>query len=517
MEEIRNIRKNLNRLKMTRLKVLITLLTFAFSVVCLNGQDLKPHLFSTFAKKYVEEKINEWQKKGEFETTTAWQQRVTESTRLQKANEFAKEAEKKYIEEQTPRFIWNLILGKYDADNQTFLIINKNKGFAYRTKMGNIADYRYDNKEMLVFVPRNKAQSFKENWGWHDINPKYIISNDQLELVELSFEFWSGDKYKYTESASLNYTQTKIDYNFAPLEMNISTGTTKPQQGQQNISTTNLTAGSGTQVQQQTAPKKVSDVATNIPKNTQTNSKTLVLIIANEEYQYVSNVEFSKNDGEIFRQYCIQTLGVPEKNVKFLTNATLSNISREVSLTCQIANALNGEASIIFFYAGHGVPDEKSESAYLLPVDCDGKELERYAYKLDELYREFGKTNAQKILVIMDACFSGAQRGGEMITAARGVKIKPKPSMPEGNTIVFSATHADEAAYPYKEQGHGLFTYFLLKKLQESKGNATLGELFDYISQNVKIEALQVNRNTQTPTVTPAKNIDDKWRVMKLK
>ena len=37
--------------------------------------------FSVYAQRYVENKVNEWQKKGEFERTADWQNRVNETTR----------------------------------------------------------------------------------------------------------------------------------------------------------------------------------------------------------------------------------------------------------------------------------------------------------------------------------------------------------------------------------------------------------------------------------------------------
>ena len=63
----------------------------------------------------------------------------------------------------------------------------------------------------------------------------------------------------------------------------------------------------------------------------------------------------------------------------------------------------------------------------------------------------------------MDACFSGSRRENGMIVSARGVAIKPKKDIVTGNVVVFSAADGSETAYPYKEKGHGLFTYFLLK------------------------------------------------------
>jgi len=83
--------------------------------------------------------------------------------------------------------------------------------------------------------------------------------------------------------------------------------------------------------------------------------------------------------------------------------------------------------------------------------------------------------------------------------------------------VVFSAAQGDETAYPYHEKGHGMFTYFLLKKLQETKGNVTLGELGSYITTNVKQQSIIVNRKSQTPTVTPSQTLSDRWRGMRLR
>ena len=68
----------------------------------------------------------------------------------------------------------------------------------------------------------------------------------------------------------------------------------------------------------------------------------------------------------------------------------------------------------------------------------------------------------------------------------RGVVLKAKAAAPKGNMFVLSAADGNETALPWKEKNHGLFTYYLLKKLQESKGNASLKEIADYVSTEVK-------------------------------
>lgn len=46
-----------------------------------------------------------------------------------------------------------------------------------------------------------------------------------------------------------------------------------------------------------------------------------------------------------------------------------------------------------------------------------------------------------------------------------------------------------------------LFTYYLLKKLQETKGDVTLGELGDYIKTKVEQQSIVVNGKLQSPSM----------------
>lgn len=260
-----------------------------------------------------------------------------------------------------------------------------------------------------------------------------------------------------------------------------------------------------------------SDIDVDIPKQPETNKKTFAIIIANEEYQRESRVDFALNDGRAFNTYCRQVLGMPEKNVHYVENATLNNFIYELDWAKKVCEAYKGTADVIIYYAGHGIPDEKDGKAYLLPVDGSGQNT-RTCYALDEFYKTVGEMKARQVTIFLDACFSGAKRNGEMQMAARGVAIKSRAAaMPQGKLVVFSAAKGDETAYSYKEKGHGLFTYFLLKKLKESKGNATLGELTDYVNEEVAQFSIVENGKSQTPTVTKSRNLQQTWRSKKLK
>lgn len=260
----------------------------------------------------------------------------------------------------------------------------------------------------------------------------------------------------------------------------------------------------------------MNSIDNNIPESSLKSEKTFALIIANEDYKRVAPVPFAKNDGSIFAEYCKKTLGVPEKNVYLVENATLGDIKYHINLIKKIADAFNGEARVIFYYAGHGIPDESQRTSYLLPVDGYGNDATS-GYSLESLYTELASIPAKSTLVFMDACFSGAQRDGSMMVEARGVAIKPKEEVPTGKLIVFSAAQGDETAFPYTEKKHGMFTYYLLKKLQDTKGDTTLGELMNYITTEVKQQSVLQNRKSQTPKVTASQAVADSWQNMKLK
>lgn len=259
----------------------------------------------------------------------------------------------------------------------------------------------------------------------------------------------------------------------------------------------------------------VSEVDRQIPENAIVANPTFAVIIANENYKEVERVPYALHDGETFKLYCEKTLGIPPSNIKYVPDATLNNISRQISWLSQVMDVYQGEATVIVYYAGHGIPDEKSKSAYLLPVDGTGNDIST-GYSLDKLYSELSSKPAKSVVVLLDACFSGAKRDGGMLVSARGVAIKAKQNAPKGNMVILSAAQGDETAYPYKEKGHGIFTYYLLKKLQETKGNVTFGQLADYVTSEVKKQSIVVNGKLQTPTVSPSVSATD-WKNWKLR
>lgn len=289
-----------------------------------------------------------------------------------------------------------------------------------------------------------------------------------------------------------------------------------PQQTQPTAPVSQPQASTTTSSEQQTSTKQrvLSDVDKNIPTTHKTEENTYALIIANEEYQFVDNVNYASYDGETFKEYCIKTLGIPERQVRYCSNASYGIISGAVDWLSYALNNFEGSRAIVY-YCGHGIPDEKTGEAFIVPVDGKGTNTTT-CYSLNTLYKTLAATKATSITYFMDACFTGANKEGSMLVAARGVAREPKKETIAGNAVVFSASSGDETAMTYEEKQHGLFTYYLLKKLQETSGNVTYNELADYISKNVKKDAFLLNEKPQTPVVATSPAVSSSWKNMKL-
>ncbi len=260
-----------------------------------------------------------------------------------------------------------------------------------------------------------------------------------------------------------------------------------------------------------------SEVDKNIPQNPTTNTNTFAFIVANENYQNSSfaKVPFAANDGTMFSHYCRQTLGIPAENIYLQTDVTYAGM---LSLITQLKTtaAVNPKSNIIFYYAGHGAPSEATQEAFLIPVDAH-QITPQVCFNLQNLYDEFKGLKDSRVTVFLDACFSGSNRDNTMLASARGVAIAPKKTKVEGNLVVFSAASGNETAWPYKSQNHGLFTFFLLKKLQETNGEVTYEELHNYLYSEVRRISNNINHKLQTPTIDASANLGDRWEKWTLK
>ena len=321
-----------------------------------------------------------------------------------------------------------------------------------------------------------------------------IIANDEYDKEEIEVMFKIDEYYnEYGEDGILK-TELNTELNETPTII----------AGKQWEKTEIITSQLGSHIDK------------NIPKNNKVNNR-FALVIGNEDYtshqmglKSEQNVDFAKNDARIFKEYALKTLGVKEDNLLFKLDATSGILSQELNRIIKLTQLEGEDAELIIYYAGHGFPDELTKVPYLIPVDVSGGDLSR-AINLQELYIKLGNLKAKKVTVFLDACFTGGGRESGLM-ASRGVKVKPKEGSLKGNLVVFSASSGDQSSLPYVDESHGIFTYHLLKKLQDSEGKISYGDLYDEIKLEVEKTALRNQGMDQEPKVNTSQKVANSWK-----
>ena len=351
-------------------------------------------------------------------------------------------------------------------------------------------------------IPTNVFASDESYYAIDELNP------GEKKLFDFSFftnKRFSSDMLNITADISEKYKKYASD----------NTMSVKMEQDISNAQT--LTIASNVIIKNINIEKfsLSSSVDKNIPDNRKLENR-FALVIGNEDYasfqselQKEQNVDYAVNDATVFERYALKTLGVKPENMFSITNATSGVMSKEIKKVIKLTELEGKDAELIIYYAGHGFPDDQ-KVPHLIPVDVSGGDLSR-AINLPELYKDLGNLKAKKVTVFLDACFTGGGRNSGLV-ASRGIKVKPKEGSLGGSLVVFSASSGDQSSLPFNKEKHGVFTYHLLKALQDAEGDISYGSLYDAINIEVNKTTVRNQGMEQTPKVNTSSKVVKDWR-----
>jgi helicase len=124
---------------------------------------------------------------------------------------------------------------------------------------------------------------------------------------------------------------------------------------------------------------------------------------------------------------------------------------------------------------------------------------------MDELQTIFGRIEAERVVAFLDACYSGAARGGRTfsskLTRAGNIDdlFLERLTRSKGRAIV-TASRTNEVSLELPELGHGIFSYYLVNGLKGAAdlnrdGIVSLQELYEYVEQQVSMKSRSVGGN----------------------
>ena len=232
------------------------------------------------------------------------------------------------------------------------------------------------------------------------------------------------------------------------------------------------------------------------------------------ENRAIPRLRYATADAEAVYRTLTTVGGFKKDNVKLLTDTseqkpTLRNL-RQV-LGTFLARNPQKEDTVLIFFAGHGAPEVDARGVerdglakYLIPVDADPDDLYATALPMDEIRTIFERIEAERVVVFLDTCYSGA--GGGRTFAAKNTRATSvdddflqRLARSKGRAII-TASKSTEVSLELAELGHGIFTYYLVEGLKgaadlDRDGVVTLQELYTYVESQVSRRSRAVGGN----------------------
>jgi uncharacterized caspase-like protein len=240
----------------------------------------------------------------------------------------------------------------------------------------------------------------------------------------------------------------------------------------------------------------------------------VVVGVGRYESPDIPRLRYAVPDAEAIYQVLTGPAGFRKEHVLLLTDTsekkpTLRNI--KWALGTFLARSAKKQDMVLVFFAGHGAPEvdprgiERDGLAkYLVPIDAEPDDLYSTALPMDELQTIFGRIEAERVVVFLDSCYSGA--GGGRTFTSKKVRAShlddlflERLARSKGRAIV-TASRPTEVSLELGELGHGLFSYYLIAGLRGAAdlnrdGIVALQELYEYVEQQVAQKSRAVGGN----------------------
>jgi hypothetical protein len=261
-------------------------------------------------------------------------------------------------------------------------------------------------------------------------------------------------------------------------------------------------------------PKEVA-VAAPPPPPPPTHDRWAVVVgVGRYESPDIPRLRYTVADAEAIYDVLTGPGGFKKEHVLLLTDKTDKKPTYrnlKWALGTFLARSAKKDDTVLIFFAGHGAPEVDQRgverdgfSKYLVPSDADPDDLYSTALPMDELQTIFGRVEAERVVVFLDACYSGAAGGRTFAskkTRAGHVDeaFLERLARSKGRAIL-TASRPAEVSIELPELGHGIFTYYLIQGLKGAAdlnrdGIVTLQELYEYVEQQVTQKSRAVGGN----------------------
>jgi len=220
-------------------------------------------------------------------------------------------------------------------------------------------------------------------------------------------------------------------------------------------------------------------------------SRTLLLAVGVGAYSALPALRCARADAEDLAGI----LGAMPVAVHPLTLLDAAATRAEILVGLAWLAAAGPNDTAVITFSGHGM--YTGSAAYLCPIDAVPARIAETAIESAELTAALRRIRAARLLVLLDACHSGAIGDPRATGALRGgFPLKRMAGLVAGNgRVVLAASAPGQSAWELAGMRNGLFTHYVLEGLRgaaaRSDRTVWVSDLFGYVSRQVQSHGLQ--------------------------
>jgi hypothetical protein len=232
-----------------------------------------------------------------------------------------------------------------------------------------------------------------------------------------------------------------------------------------------------------------------IPVSTSASPAFHAILIGEEQYDdpSIADLENPVRDASELKSILEEKYTFNRKNIETLFNKSREEIMQGIVQKC---NSLSENDNLLIFYAGHGTAEKDKfgeVDGYWIPSSAKKGVTSTYISS-DDINKALKRSNSRHILVIADACFSGAFT--RSLSSDASIGIQKQYSVPSRKIM------ASGNMEPVPDKSR--FVYYLTRNLKENKEKyITAKKLYDSFYEAI------LNNSDTSPQYAPIKNVGD--------
>lgn len=220
----------------------------------------------------------------------------------------------------------------------------------------------------------------------------------------------------------------------------------------------------------------------------------------------VPSLKFAAHDAEVMARYFQTVGGMASRRIKVLTDDRALKEDLVEALEEWLPQQVEEGSIVVVYFSGRAVADPATGAISLFPHEA-GQGSAAHLYSLRRLQAAFAKLHVAHAVLMLDITLTEPPNPGP--SRRKDPVWSPVSSLlHEGKLVQMVGSTGLQHAHEYPKGKHGLFTYYVLKGMageadEDKNGIVVVGELFEYVRDQVLEAAKEEFGNEQEPMCIP--------------